>query len=66
MEAENILNPNPKEKKQKAYNITFMVLCIAISICIILTIVLLVSCNHCVKHNTLADLTKNAIYNFRQ
>ena len=53
-----------KEQRQKKYNIAFTVLCVAIIICMIVSIAFAISCNKCVKNNTIQGMTYNALHNF--
>ena len=61
---EKIAKYDDKEQRQKKYNIAFMVLCVAIIICIVISIIFAISCNKCVKSNTIGGLTFNAVHNF--
>jgi hypothetical protein len=61
---EKISQYDNKEQIQKKYNIAFTVLCVAIIICMIVSIAFAISCNKCVKNNTIQGMTYNALHNF--
>ena len=61
---EKIAQYDDKEQRQKKYNIAFTVLCVAIIICMIVSIAFAISCNKCVKSNTIQGMTYNALHNF--
>lgn len=55
---------NQKSPTQKKFDIAFTVLCIAIIICIIITIIYSLSCNKCVFNQSIESLSYNMLHNF--
>jgi len=50
--------------KQQKFDIAFTILCIAIIICIFISIIFALGCNYCLFNQSLESLAYNMIYNF--